>query len=87
MLTPNGFQAYSTPQYLQSWNMTVEREIGNSMAVEVSYTGSKGTHMGRKYNINMPFRIPGMQVNGNFPRPIGSFNDISLLLVRGQFQL
>src|SRR5262249_42170762 len=30
VLTPNGFQAYPTPQYLQSWNLTVEREVGKS---------------------------------------------------------
>jgi len=76
VLTPNGYQAYPTPQYLQSWNLTVEREIGKSMAVEVAYIGSKGTHLGRKYNINMPYRDPSMRVNGNFPRPISGFNDI-----------
>ena len=76
VLTPNGFQAYSTPQYLQSWNLTVEREIGKAVALELSYVGSKGTHMGRKVNINMPFRNPDLRVNGNFPRPISGFNDL-----------
>jgi hypothetical protein len=32
--------------------------------------------MGRKYNINMPYRVPAMQVNGVFPRPISGFNDL-----------
>ena len=76
VLTPNGFQTYSTPQYLQSWNLTVEREIGKSMALEVAYIGSKGTHMGRKFNINQPYRVPEMRVNGSFPRPISGFNDL-----------
>ncbi|MFB3827297.1 MAG: carboxypeptidase regulatory-like domain-containing protein [Bryobacteraceae bacterium] len=77
VLTPNGFQAYPTPQYLQSWNMTVEREIGKAMAVEIAYVGSKGTHLGRKYNVNMPFRRPEMRLSGGgFPRPIAGFNDI-----------
>jgi hypothetical protein len=76
VLTPNGYQAYTTPQYLQSWNLTVEREIGKAAAIEISYVGSKGTHIGRKYNINMPFRVPALRVNGSFPRPISGFNDI-----------
>jgi hypothetical protein len=75
--TPNGFQAWPTPQYLQSWNLTVEREIGKSMGLEVAYVGSKGTHLGRKYNLNMPFRIPELRLSGGgFPRPISGFNDI-----------
>jgi hypothetical protein len=32
--------------------------------------------MGRKWNINMPYRVPDMRVNGTFPRPISGFNDI-----------
>jgi len=75
--TPNGFQLYPTPQYLQSWNLTFEREIAPSVAVEVAYVGSKGTHLGRKYNINQPFRIPELRLpGGGFPRPYDGFNDI-----------
>jgi hypothetical protein len=77
VLTPNGFQAYPTPQYLQSWNLTIEREIGKAVAVEIAYVGSKGTHLGRKYNINQPFRVAALQLpGGGFPRPINGFNDI-----------
>ena len=72
--TPNGFQAYPTPQYLQSWNLTVEREVGKGTAVEVAYVGSKGTHLGRKYNVNMPYRRA--EWKGNFPRPYSAFGDI-----------
>ena len=75
--TPNGFQAWPTPQYLQSWNLTVEREIGKAMGIEIAYVGSKGTHLGRKYNLNMPFRRPELRLSGGgFPRPISGFNDI-----------
>ncbi|MCL4401318.1 MAG: TonB-dependent receptor, partial [Acidobacteria bacterium] len=77
VLTPNGFQAYPTPAYLQSWNLTVEREIGKAMALEAAYVGSKGTHLGRKYNYNMPFRRPELRPSGGgFPRPVPGFNDI-----------
>ena len=76
VLTPNGFQTWPTPQYLQSWNLTVERELGRGSAVEIAYVGSKGTHLGRKYNINQPFRVPSMKVGSSFPRLISGFNDI-----------
>lgn len=77
VLTPNGFQAQPTPQYLQSWNLTIEREIGREIALEISYVGSKGTHLGRKFNINQPLRVPSLRVGTTFPRPIAGFNDIN----------
>ena len=42
VLTPNGFQAWPTPQYLQSWNLTVEREIGNAIADRSRLRGLEG---------------------------------------------
>ncbi|HTM49857.1 MAG TPA: carboxypeptidase regulatory-like domain-containing protein [Bryobacteraceae bacterium] len=74
VLTPNGIQSNPSPSYLQSWNLTVEREIGWESAVEISYVGSKGTHLGRQYNINMPLRDP---LNPAGIRPIAGFNDIN----------
>jgi hypothetical protein len=32
--------------YVQQWNAAVQRELGANLAVEVSYAGSKGTHIG-----------------------------------------
>ncbi len=31
--------------YTQQWNLTVERQIGNSAIVKVKYVGNKGTHL------------------------------------------
>jgi hypothetical protein len=31
--------------YLQEWNFNIERELINEMALEISYAGSKGTHL------------------------------------------
>jgi outer membrane receptor protein involved in Fe transport len=52
--------------YLQSWNLTVEKGIGRGSAIETAYVGSKGTHLGRRYDLNQPFRGP--QYPGS-PRP------------------
>jgi hypothetical protein len=43
-------------QYLQAWNLTLEREIARSTVLELAYAGSKGTHLQRRYDINQPFR-------------------------------
>jgi outer membrane receptor protein involved in Fe transport len=78
VLTPNGMQLRPDAAYLQSWNLTLEREIGKAMAVEVAYIGSKGTHLGRSSNINQPIRTLALQLSGGgFPRPISGFNDIT----------
>ncbi|MFB3827083.1 MAG: carboxypeptidase regulatory-like domain-containing protein [Bryobacteraceae bacterium] len=72
-----GLQYHPNAQYLQTWNLTIERELGRGTAVEVGYAGSKGTHLARKYNYNQPYRIPGLQLaDGSFPRPVPRFNNI-----------
>jgi hypothetical protein len=50
--TVSGYQVNAPSPYVQSWNFTLEREIAWGVAVEAGYTGSKGTHLGRKYDIN-----------------------------------
>lgn len=76
--TVNGFELHAHTPYLQSWNMTVEREIGFGSAIEISYVGSKGTHLGRKYDINQPFRSAALQqAGGSFPRPYSGLSAIN----------
>ena len=57
--------------YLQSWNFTVEHEIGNGVVIEASYAGSKGSHLGRKYDINQEIRTPAWTL-----RPFAGYGDI-----------
>ena len=73
-----GYELYPAAQYLQSWNLTLERSLGASSAVEVSYSASKGTHIGKKYDINQPFRNPDLRQSGGFPRPYPGFGTIGL---------
>jgi outer membrane receptor protein involved in Fe transport len=72
-----GFEVNAPSPYLQSWNLTFERELIKGVAVEVGYTGSKGTHLGRKYDVNQALRQPDLVLpNGDFPRPLGGFGEI-----------
>ena len=45
-------------QYLQSWNLAVERELPTGTVVELAYAGSKGTFLPRRYDINQPSLDP-----------------------------
>jgi hypothetical protein len=40
--------------YLQSWNLNVQRELTNNLAVMAGYFGSKGSHLIIRRNINQP---------------------------------
>lgn len=69
--TTAGWEVNAPSPYLQSWNFTIEREIGKGVAVEVGYAGSKGSHLGRKYDLNQEVRLPTSTT-----RPFPSFGDI-----------
>ena len=71
----NGFELNAPLPYLQSWNLTWEQEVGGSSAIEVAYVGSKGTHLGRRYDLNQPFR--SAELAPTFPRPYPEFGTIN----------
>ncbi len=54
----SAYELYAPPQYLQSWNLAVERELGRGSALQMAYVGSKGTHLSRRYDLNQPFYTP-----------------------------
>ncbi len=57
-------------QYVMSWNLTVEREVRRLGAIEIAYTGSKGTHLSYTTDINRNlYSLQYQQPNGSFPRP------------------
>jgi hypothetical protein len=62
-------------QYLQSWNLTMEREFWNGTVIEAAYSGSKGTHLQRRYDINQPYRE---QALGGL-RPYPAFSSIQII--------
>ncbi len=51
-LVPTLFEEHMRNPYLQSWNLTVEREIGWATVIKAGYAGSKGTRLysGREFN-------------------------------------
>lgn len=74
----NGYDTHPPLGYLQSYSLTIERELGRAMAIEIAYVGSKGTHLGRRYDLNQPIRsLEYYQANVPFPRPIAGINTIN----------
>lgn len=53
-----GYQLNAKTPSEQSWNFTVEREVGLQSAIEIGYTGSKGSHLGESFNLNQPYQTP-----------------------------
>ncbi|MFB3829802.1 MAG: carboxypeptidase regulatory-like domain-containing protein [Bryobacteraceae bacterium] len=67
-------------QYLQSWNLTFEREFGKGTVLEAAYAGSKGTHLPRRYDINQPYRSLELREAGaTFPRLYPAFSTINII--------
>ena len=54
---------YSIPDkaiwpYMQQWHLDVQREVAKNTVGTISYVGSKGTHLGRQYDLNQIFPTP-----------------------------
>jgi Carboxypeptidase regulatory-like domain/TonB-dependent Receptor Plug Domain len=70
-------QSEITPktQYLQSWNLTMEREFAHGTVLEIAYAGSKGTHLQRRYDINQNYRDQALRTL----RPYPGFSSIQII--------
>jgi hypothetical protein len=77
--TATGFNIGPTMSYLQSYNFTIEHEVGKGMVIETAYVGSKGTHLPRQYNVNQPVRSIAfyMPFGMTFPVPYNPFGTIN----------
>lgn len=61
---PTGFAVFYIPEHFHAdtatmWNIGLQRELGWNMMGEVAYVGTRGTHLFRSYNINVPDPGPG----------------------------
>ena len=67
--TVAGFQLHQPTPYSQSWNLTVERSLPYQSAIEIGYSGSKGTHLAKVYNLNTPYDRSAALPAGITPYP------------------
>ena len=79
-LAPNNVDPNFNNAYIQSWNVNVQREVGQDLAVTVGYFGSKGTHLRVSRNINQPVNggaRPFTTLSSSSPiRPGAALNNI-----------
>lgn len=78
ILTPNGYDPNAPSANLQSYNLTFERDLGWGIGLEISYAGSKGTHLGQEEDYNQE-RVSGV----NSSRPFPQFSAITMLYFNG----
>ncbi len=76
--TANGYDPNAKSSYLESYNLTLEKELPKGLAVEVAYSGSRGIHLGWQIDINQgepslcsPLCTPatGPLSGSSYPRP------------------
>ncbi|MCU1300274.1 MAG: TonB-dependent receptor [Candidatus Sulfotelmatobacter sp.] len=53
--------------YVQQWHLDVQHEFPKNTVAVLSYVGSKGTHLGRRRDMNQLHSVPGSQN----PYPVG----------------
>jgi len=77
----NGQDVNQASQYIQSWSLTTEREIGRGSVLEVAFAGSKGTNLPRRFDLNQPDRrLEVRQADGTFPRLFPEFQTINYII-------
>ncbi|MDA2926241.1 TonB-dependent receptor [Acidobacteria bacterium AH-259-G07] len=52
--TPEAYEMRAPSANLFQYNFTIEQQFMRDVVAEVAYVGSKGTHLGRRYNLNQP---------------------------------
>ena len=71
--TETGYPLHPNNSYLQSYNLTLERQLNRWMVLQAAFVGSKGTHLLIEDNINTPYRtIANYMATGTFPYPYGT---------------
>jgi hypothetical protein len=75
----NGYPLHPPNPYMQSYNLTVEREIFRGVVFEAAFVGSKGTHLPALSNINLPYRtIPYYETLPSFPYPFPAYGTATI---------
>jgi hypothetical protein len=53
------FDPHSPAQYVQQWNASIQKSVGQNTSVEIGYLGSRGYHLQRSHLINNTTPGPG----------------------------
>lgn len=59
-VSPSAIDPNYHDAYAQDWNLTIQRELTNTLGLQVAYVGSKSTHLQQLLNINQPAVVAGV---------------------------
>jgi outer membrane receptor protein involved in Fe transport len=77
-IAPYYMPADFRPDEVMMWNFGIQRQITRSSLLDVSYVGTRGSHLFRSLNIDTPFPAPGsQQVNRPYNYLIPQINTIN----------
>lgn len=68
--------------YAQDWNLTIQRQLTNTMGLQVAYVGSKSTHLQQVLNVNQPPVVAGV-FSPLAAEPFTGFNEIEEITSNG----
>jgi Carboxypeptidase regulatory-like domain/TonB-dependent Receptor Plug Domain len=83
--TSTGIEVNDPTGYLQSWNLTIERDLGSGMSLEIGYAGSKGTKLSRFKDINLPRRSEAAYLAGTAVQQLRPFPYFNGTIMQFQF--
>ena len=67
-----GLQLHASPQYIEQWSASLEKQLGQETTIEVGYLGAGGFHLQRSHLINNAQPGPGL-IQPRRPNPKISF--------------
>lgn len=73
-ITATAVDPYQRDGYMQQWNLSLQRQLGRDMVLELAYVGTKGTKLVSSRDINQP-RLGAGSINSR--RPIQGWGNIS----------
>jgi len=71
----NSLDVFPKQPSVQSWSLTIQRELATNLILEVGYVGTRGTHLPRTIQLNQA--DPTRTVNANLRRPFLGYGTIS----------
>lgn len=70
----NSLDVYPKQPSVQSWSLTIQREIMSGTMFEIGYAGTRGTHLPRTIQLNQA--DPTLTTNANLRRPYRGYGSI-----------
>jgi outer membrane receptor protein involved in Fe transport len=75
--TAGGIDVDYTVPHVYQWSMAIQRELPANILLDVTYFGSRGTHLPLTTNVNQPLPGPGTAAQVQARRPYPAYGNIT----------